>query len=102
PSEKEKRRIKALRHPNYKVNSSSIPYEKDHHTYRPPNRDNFRPNPAQYRAAQKLTVLYQDKSASSLEERLDAVEAARVVIREHPEVKKGVADERGEGCDAEE
>lgn len=47
-------------------------------------------------------MLYQDKSASSLEERLDAVEAARVVIREHPEVKKGVADERGEGCDAEE
>lgn len=36
-----------------------------------------------------------------MEERLDGVEAARVVIREHPEVKKGVKDDRGEGCDVE-
>ncbi|KAL8754884.1 MAG: hypothetical protein Q9199_004028 [Rusavskia elegans] len=100
--EKENRHVKTLHHPTHEVNSSGIPYNYkiDYWRNKPPNLDNFPPNPAQYKAAQKLVVLYRDKSANSMEERLDGVEAARVVIRDYPEVKKGVKDDRGEGCDA--
>ncbi|KAI4261475.1 MAG: hypothetical protein L6R42_003325 [Xanthoria sp. 1 TBL-2021] len=101
PPKKEKQHIKAIHHPTYEVNSSGVPYKMDYWENKAPNLDNYPPNPAQYKAAQKLVVLYRDKSANSMEERLDAVEAARVVIREYPEVKKGVKDDRGEGCDVE-
>ncbi|KAL8881681.1 MAG: hypothetical protein Q9192_007746 [Flavoplaca navasiana] len=63
--------------------------------FRVPDQEVFEPNPAQYRAAKKIKEMYQDQGRSSKEERMGAVEEARVVMRESPRVRK-VYDGKGE------